>query len=221
MKFKYSRPSVNIRAWLVSKEQLKKVYDFFSRKYNSEGIDFTLETKSGNNRVYDSFAEFENDLDEIKSLKEEVRNISIGGGDSDNTGRTHSWLAINFNDSSAIFFILGEDNKSGKRKNWIDGTYEEIKRIAHSFEIESDIKDLFIKEYGKPESYRIMGSNIIEDFWGEKKERLKEIINNKIKESQRVELENSKLRWWEKSWFQAITLVGAVAGIVGLYFIFK
>lgn len=28
-------------------------------------------------------------------------------------------------------------------------------------------------------------------------------------------------KWWEKTWFQIIMLLGAIAGIVGLYFLFK
>ena len=28
-------------------------------------------------------------------------------------------------------------------------------------------------------------------------------------------------KWWEKTWFQIIMLLGAIAGIVSLYFLFK
>lgn len=43
----------------------------------------------------------------------------------------------------------------------------------------------------------------------------------KLRDRKSSKLEQKKDKWWEKTWVQFIMLLGAVAGIIGLFFIFK
>ena len=65
MKNFYARPTLEIQYWLVTKADLKKIYDFFLRRYNILHLEINLETASGNNKTYDSFEEFVNNIDNI------------------------------------------------------------------------------------------------------------------------------------------------------------
>lgn len=169
MKHTYNRPRISVKNWLVTKDDLKKIYDFLIRRYKVPSIEFSLKTTSGNNKIYESFKEFEDDIDNLRTLKENVENIDIGHVfmdlSSDNLNRTHIWMAIDFSHKEADFHITGEGNP--EIKDWIDGSFEEMKRIAQSFELEDErmiklLKSGFGKEWGK--------TTVVEDFGGEIKE---------------------------------------------------
>ncbi len=36
-----------------------------------------------------------------------------------------------------------------------------------------------------------------------------------------IQGEQKTEKWWEKTWFQIVMLLGAISGIVGLYFLFR
>lgn len=214
MKFNYSRPDIKVDYWLVSKNDLKKVYDFLVKKYSENDVSFKLETKAGNNREYDSLKEFEDDLDEIKNLNETVTHVSISGAVADESGRTHIWLSIFFDSSIAGFHIIGED-KTGAKKDWIDGAYEEMQRLAQSLEV----KDIKIRETIKKQyKQRFSGTYIVEDFWEEKMNTLTQESSSAVS-PQQVVLSSigSVKQWYEKPLGQLAILIGGgliLAGVV-------
>ncbi len=207
MKHTYERPTISVKNWLVTKDDLKKIYDFIIRRYKVPSINFSLENTSGNNKIYESFKEFEDDIDNLRKLKENVESIRISHNfhdySSDKSNSTHMSASIDFSDKQAYFYIRGEGDS--EIKDWIDGSFEEMKRIAQSLELEDKrmiklLKSEFGENWGK--------ATVVEDFGGE--------IKNKLESKLKEEL--SKENWYA-SWRREI-IIGVIVGlIVGLIFI--
>lgn len=217
MKNQYNRPTLSVFYWLVNKNDLKKFYTFLEARHNSKKILFELETKSGNNREYESFQEFENDIACLESNKEKVELVKIGCSHDDINGRGHIWVNINFNLQQNNFHIIGNDTTGGK-KDWVDGAYEEMQRICKSFEIEDKSFQIELKnKFGRKYTENVL----VEDFNGLRKVAIEEEIKEKksfISNSHQSNISNSlqskKKNWWDKffsnSWIQGIgyTVIG-------------
>jgi len=224
MKNTYSRPNLNINYWLVSKEDLKRIYNYFKKIYGVS-TNFSLETASGNNKVYENFSEFENNLDEIKALKEEIQTIHIGGSHEDKTGRTHAWLLINFIDSGATFFIVGEDI-NGDRKNIIDGIYADLISLSKSLQLtDRAIIELIDKKFQK--SF-LKGTYIINDIWSEKMDSIKnEIAQRKNHTATSVNQTALEPRPWWKAIIDSISkltqnqTMAIIIGAIVFYLIYR
>ncbi len=207
MKHTYNRPVIRVKNWLVTKDDLKKIYDFIIQRYKVPSINISLETISGNNKIYESFKEFEDDIDNLRTLKENVEVIYISHTlhdySSDKSNSTHMWASIRFSDKGAYFYIEGAGDS--EIKNWIDGSFEEMKRIAESLELEDKRMIKLLKsEFGE----NWAKATVVEDFGGEIKNKLE----SKLKEE--VSKEN-----WYTSWRREI-IIGVIVGlIVGLIFI--
>lgn len=147
MKYTYDKPTIKVDTWLVSKADLKKLYDFFVGRSLTQRATFELDTASGNNREYDSFEEFANDLDVLLSEKETVSSIRIATSDSKDDWRRHGWIQLTF-PSTAFFALVGRAGDTSL-KDWIEGTYVEMKKLAEIFRIEDgSLKDLITEKYG-------------------------------------------------------------------------
>lgn len=208
MKHTYNRPRISVKNWLVTKDDLKKIYDFIILRYNVPSIKFSLETTSGNNKIYESFKEFEDDIDNLRTLKENVEKIYIGHSlhddySSDKSNSTHMWASIEFSDkitytdTGASFHITGEGDS--EIKDWIDGSFEEMKRIAQSLELEDKRMIKLLKsEFG--ENWE--KATVVEDFGGEIKNKLK------LKEEKPVRIN------WYRTWWGGI-IIGVIIIVIG------
>jgi hypothetical protein len=209
MKYQYTRPNITVNNWLVNKEDLRRFFVFLEGRNEASKVLFQLRTESGNNRSYDSFEEFENDIKLLRESKEIVSVINLDCSHADENGRGHIWVEIYFSLQTNIFYIIGND-ETGKKKDWIDGAYEEMQRICKSFEIEDDEKKIILKkEFGKKYNERV----IVEDFNGEKKAEIeKRIKENKNKPVEKL-LYNEKhdnLKWY-------IMAIIAIGGLIIAY----
>ncbi|HHT9126599.1 MAG TPA: hypothetical protein ACFYD6_12410 [Candidatus Brocadiia bacterium] len=193
MKHFYDRPPLKIRYWLVTKADLKKIYDFLLRRYNISHLEVRLETASGNNKIYDSFEQFVDDVNHIIESKEIIKRILIDHREDMGSGTTAIWIGIDFISPFASFFIEG---KGDKVKDWIDGAYEEMQRIVKAVELtdETLIKALK-KKFGK----NYPNSVIVFDPNDEIRESLKDVptILTKVRTS------------WHNTWWGMLIILVA------------
>lgn len=205
MKHTYNRPTISVKNWLVTKDDLKKIYDFLIRRYKVPSIEFSLETISGNNKIYESFKEFEDDIDNLRALKENVENIHIGHSFSDKSNHTHIWAEIDFSYKGLSFHIVGNGNP--EIKDWIDGSFEEMKRIAQSFELEDKrMIKLFKSEFGE----KWKETTVVEDFGGEIKNKLE----SKLKEEKHLLIKDVSKKNWYTTWWGRI-IIGVIIVVIG------
>ncbi len=153
-------------------------------------------------------------ISNLQALNENIENIDIGHSAydilSDKSNRTQIWMDIDFSRKDASFHILGEGNP--ELKDWIDGAFEEMKRIAQALELEDKrtIK-LLKKEFG--ENWK--KTTVVKDFRGEIKNKLK----FKLKEEKPLLIKVVSKENWYTTWWGKI-IIGVIVGvIVGLIFI--
>jgi hypothetical protein len=203
MKPTYKRPTIIVKNWLVTKDDLKKINDFLIRRYKVSSIEFSLTTTSGNNKIYESFKEFEDDIDNLRTLKENVESIDMGHNfsdySSDKSNSTNMSASINFSGiGGASFYIRGEGDS--EIKDWIDGSFEEMKRIAQSFELEDKRMIKLLKsEFGE----NWLKGTVVEDFGGEIKNKLKLKLKKVV----------SKINWYTTWWGRII--IGVIIVVIG------
>src|SRR5260221_12180184 len=77
MKNQYTRPTINFDNWIVTTENIKRIYDFFLQRFSVKQIEITLETEEGNNRVFENFDEFTSEIPIIEKNKEVIKKIQI------------------------------------------------------------------------------------------------------------------------------------------------
>lgn len=142
MLYKYSPPQVDIHHWFVTKENLEKIYQILDKRFPREKIRFDLQTKSGNNRSYDSFDEFERDISVINNDKEEVEYIRIEAavGDSESKIFKMAEIFLSFKFNKAYFRVHGEDQNQ-EAKDWVVGTQQNFKELKEIFETTFPIRD--------------------------------------------------------------------------------
>jgi len=205
---KYTRPRLNITYWCVTKEDLYKIYSFFVDRFEDENIPIELQTGSGNDKQYDNFKEFSEDVAKLIEDKESIEEIGIGHRTEDWGERKakHIWIRINFDQPEASFHIIAED-RDGSYKDWVDGAYEEMRRIVRSFSVDLDFKKALSKKSTK---------NIIFDYYGTIRDEIKNEPLNKQNEKTPSEVS----RWWERTPIQIIMVLGAIAGIIALILYF-
>ncbi|MDB5238294.1 MAG: hypothetical protein JWM46_564 [Candidatus Kaiserbacteria bacterium] len=147
MQYSYDKASVQIEFWLVTKSDLKRLYEFFQGRGSPT---FSLETLSGDNREYDSFAEFESDLEVLLADRETVTLIHVGCSETTANWRKHAWISIGFESNMAHFHVTGNDKKR-ELKDWVEATYSGIQKLAGLFEIEDeDLRRFIAPEYDPP-----------------------------------------------------------------------
>lgn len=224
MKNRYNRPEITLDYWIVSMEDLQKIYDFFLSRFKTSRVDIEIDVESGNNKSYKNFRDFLDDIKRIVSLKEQIKSIKIIHSELINIEEKSLhpisskiiWVEINFVFDKACFNIVGEDN-NGIVRDWIAGTYEEMKRLFSSFRVDENFIDILKNNYGKKHRNGV----IVFDYDGEIKNR----ISNEIKNLNTIKIEEingkekSKKRWWEQGWIQLIMLISAFVSIVGFLFI--
>lgn len=210
MKYEYNRPSVKINNWLVSKEDIKRVYDFICERLYLKKMEINLETESGNNRTYEDYSELEKDLPRLEVNKETVSKIMMVERITNKNNYLEFkqlWMDLGFGAyPEATFHVIAGD-RNGKYKDWIAGTYEQMEKLKELFEVHDEkIISMLKKEY-KP---------IIFD----PDKKIASVIKEKINSKEgKPTIINKK--WWERTWVQLIFLLGAIAGIIGLLFVFR
>lgn len=214
MKYEYIRPELQISNWLVKTGDIKRLHDFFCERLQFKKVEINLETQSGDNRTYEDYPEFEKDVPRLEANKEIVSAIRIIErfvDKDDYLKYKQMWIDISFYPQANTSFHVIAGDRNGKFKDWIAGTYEQMKKLKALFEI-SDEK--FIT------TLRQEYSPIVFDPKGKIEKKIKDQIGSKEK----IALERilaRKVKWWERSWVQVVFLMGALAGIVGLLALFK
>lgn len=211
MKYKYEKPSVKISNWLVTKEDLEKIYNYFLYRFKKE-VYFEVKTTDGESHSYDFFKEFEDDLDKIITNKEKIGKISIGASSHVGKVRKHAWITIEFEDwVSARFNLLAED-EDGSSKDWVEGTYSDLSKLQQSLEIEDN---KFIKRLRNKFPSR-WGSDTVVIF--DPFSKIKSEIKNDNPETINQITNNIKIQkeWYEKP--AGLLILSVIAGIIIAYF---
>lgn len=220
MRNPYTRPTVEIKNWLITENHLKRVHDFIKDRFGVTTVEIQIIVESGNNKEYSSFKDFSRYLENLKSSKEVINEIIVSHAEYNfrKSKKRHIWLSINLQDSYARFSILGED-KDGSVKDWIAGSYEEMQKVAKSLEIEDvDFCRELNKEYGR-KSILYKGVIMIDLDGAVKKE-----IETKLTKSDPKEISSvMDVHIWNKTWWGEI-IIGLIIGLVlltigiGLYY---
>ena len=194
---KYTRPSLIIKHWCVTKEDLYKLYTFFIRRFTSDNIPIELETASGNNKVYKNFNELSEDISKLLIDKEIIKKIEISHRISDPKNWSKNkqiWIDIDFSFQSVGFHIIAEDT-DGTYKDWVDGAYEEMCRIFSSFQYNSEFVKIMNEHY---KIRRYADSVIVFDYNGEIRKRIEDKI--RLKEREISKLAPKKEPWYKQWW---------------------
>lgn len=214
MKHSYNRPTVEINNWLVSKEDIKRIYDFICERLGLKNIEIELETEPGNNRTYQDYPELEKDLPSLEVNKEIVSKIMLLErvvDKNDNLNFKQIWLEATFQPyAGARFYVLAGD-RDGKYKDWVAGTYEQMGKLGESFEVrDKEVIAILKKQY----------KSVVFDPNKKITDAIKEQVKNKDKKSL-AETNSNRKSWWENTWIQLLFVFGAIAGLVGLIFLFR
>jgi hypothetical protein len=172
----YYKKTVDIKNWLVTQDDLSRIFEFIKTRFKTDKVSLMIETASGNSKIYE-------DLDEMfvalkKSLEDKViiEKIEIYKDESNFNKPGHIRnlaVRIYFDDlfKQSFFFIWATDIDSSYA-DWVEGTYSEAKNLAKRFEIvDKELIDKIEKRFGK---------RIILDFDGTiRKDIQEEIIKDK------------------------------------------
>ena len=138
MKFKYDRPSIKIENWVVTLDDLRHVYDFLKDRFGVEQVRIELETREGNNREYDNFKELLADVPRLSTDGEVVTELHISYRAEDKKDWRmfkQAWITLKFGEYSNAYFHIVAGDTDGSYRDWVAGTYEQMKSMAQKFEI--------------------------------------------------------------------------------------
>jgi hypothetical protein len=213
MKYEYKRPTVKINHWFVTKDNIERLHEFFKERFKSDEVSIKLETVSGNNRIYDSFHEFEEDIPKLESDSEIVSEILILDSDRslEDDSFKQSWIKIHFKPyCEASFHLIGGDNDNSF-KDWIEGTYVEINKFKELFEVDDQkIVNTLDKR----------NTSIVFDpdgkIRGEIEASLKLVNSKEDINPQKFEVVNNHLFWYQKPLGQIAigVIIAVIAGII-------
>lgn len=152
MKNDYKKPTIEINHWIVSSDDIEKLYNFFVKRFPKSNIEITLETKEGHTRICETFDEYSKEVPMIMSNHEVISKIKLGERDEVFGKHMYKqiWIDINFGEySSASIHIIGGDI-DGTYKDWIEGSYAELNKLKESFEITDEkISKILNHNYNK------------------------------------------------------------------------
>lgn len=197
MKYEYARPTIQIKNWLVNVKDIEKINSLFKERFSILNVPISIETTSGNNRKYDSYAEMLLDLEKIVSDRESIEKIIISYRSSDNQNYNHfkqMWVNLSFGKYGGASFNIIAGDTDGSFKDWVSGTYEEMNKLSKIFEIQ----DISIIEKIK----KNFSTTIVFDYDGSINESIRaEILKQKEiipTNSTYVLSENTRKNWYEK-----------------------
>ncbi len=140
MKNQYTRPTINFDNWIVTTENIKRIYDFFLQRFSVKQIEITLETEEGNNRVFENFDEFTSEIPIIEKNKEVIKKIQIIHRVNDIKDFSNTYkqmcITIQFHPYSEASFNIIAGDKDKSNRDWVAGTYEQIQKIKESLMID-------------------------------------------------------------------------------------
>lgn len=148
MKYNYQRTPIDITNWLVNQKDIERIVKFFRLRFSVTEVPISLETKSGNNRTYETYEELVIDLPKLNQDKEIVTKIQImyrSQGEKNYHHFKQSWISIEFKRGYVTNFFLIAGDTDGSYKDWVEGTYSEINKLKNIFEISDSKKINIIK----------------------------------------------------------------------------
>lgn len=173
MKYEYSKPSLEIINWPVTKEDIGRIHDFFRNRFSIQNVEMSLTTTNGITRIYDNYDEFLKDLEKIIKDSEKIEKVNISHSyreDISSNKSKHVWIDINFRHNKATFYIICGD-EDGSYKDWFLGTYDEMLRFADIFSIKDSIHSkIFLKNY----------PSVVFDYKGDIREKLEDTYQKYI-----------------------------------------
>ena len=139
------------------------------------------------------------------SDKEEISEMEISGSlqDFERMRGRHSWISFDFRSERprVLWFIVAQDN-DGKSRDWIAGSYEEMKGILKSIEHSPEIKKFLGRAYPQ----------VIFDYRGGVLADIKE----------RIRLRQRKFKKWYKTYsYWGKAFLGLVITIIGAFIIYR
>lgn len=204
MKHEYKKPTIEIRNWFVSSDHIRRLHEFFQKRFPESKIEISLETESGHTRIYETLNEYFEDIPKLLADSEIVSRIDVSereGGEM--YTYKQAWIDIVFGKyNSATIHVIGGDTDESN-KDWVEGTYTEALKLKGIFEP----KDISLM--GR---FNQLGNGIVFDPDGAKFEAVKK-PDNKTEQTQKVEVVNSKISW-HQTWWGVIILGVVIATII-------
>ncbi len=208
MKHKYKKPTIEIKNWFVSSDHIKRLHEFFTKRFPESDIEISLETESGHTRIYETLDEYYEDLPKLIADSEVVSTIQISERES---GAMHhykqAWIDIGFGKySGAAMHVIGGDTDE-TNKDWVEGTYTEALKLKDIFEV----NDKNVLKY-----FGVDRSQVVFDPEGTKYNDAKNSREQKEDKPQQVEVVNNQLTWYQKPFGQIVIglIIAVVAGII-------
>lgn len=152
MKNSYKRME-EIKYWLVKKEDLREIYNFIKARMEiikgeevDIEIDIILEFESGDSVKYNSFDEFEVNIEKLENLLQKgeiTKTLTISSSTDINIHKSiHIWLSLEFGKFGfGRFNIIGKDS-DGSLRDFVLGCMDGVKKIFFSFGIDDKIIQL-------------------------------------------------------------------------------
>jgi hypothetical protein len=200
MKNEYRRPILQINFWCVTIDDLKYIFDFFEKRINEpqhKTIDLNANFVSGNNINSQENPEiFLKELGKRYAEKEELLSIELQITYHSFTSKDDIFkdlfLRLNFDENYSEFEVRACDSDNSLR-DWVDGTYEDMKKIKKRMEIEEKYQEFFLDKIKNNLSKSpILKYYLIFDPFGEIKKEIIEEFKFKIKAKQDYKEEQIK-----------------------------
>lgn len=121
------------------------IYHFMSEAVPGR-IEMILETKAGNNKLYQTFEEFEEDIDVVLSLKDQVQKILMIASEVGPEKSRLIWISIEFIFNMARFNIFASDD-DGSLREWTDSSYQEMQRLFELFRPSPAFQELIKRDF--------------------------------------------------------------------------
>jgi len=227
----YTRES-KIDKWVVKKDNLMKLLALFDKRFSNSEVKTTL-TFDQESEEFQNFNEIDKCInEEIIGLKKKLNLIALECSKTElHDFWKHAQLRIDFEHEFVEFNIWARGNDT--IKDWADGFNNEMQTLFRSFEPDKKLIDYIVSK--DTERYKYRSSTIVFDYENQIEKELTKVEKKEstvnIQDSQlhfgsgdnvggSKTIDVSKKRWWESSWVQIIFVLGALAGIIGLFFLF-
>ena len=174
MKYTYNKPSIKIKNWFISVKDLKRIYDYLSQRFNKP-IKFSIKLITGEEINLHSFGDFEKEINSIVENKDEVDSVFVTGQEYNNEFSKEVYVMIQFNNFHSAVISIRTQSNDNSLKDWTEGIYNELSKIAKSYEE----NDEYIEKIFKEKNIEIL----FDPFGNEKKKilELKKIEKTEIK----------------------------------------
>jgi hypothetical protein len=171
---KYPKRPLSLLYWCVARKDIYMLYRFFQERFGVNQITILLETRGGHNKTYIDLEEFENDIEVVLGLNDEVQKIVMIHWDIEANRRRCLWLSIEFVFNAARFSVFATD-EDGSFKQWTEETYKEMERLFALFKpnerFEEILKRDFLRTY--PDRRKNTGRGVVVlDYDGNIKDRI-------------------------------------------------